>query len=128
MDKAGASPDAAVAAASYTALAYYFPAQAGTLGTTYTSYLAGLPAAGKNAGVAIGAAAADDIIALRTGDGRDASISTSYGQGPLTPGVWIFCAAPICPVGADALGRVHEAVHAQRVRPIRPGPAAPLTH
>ena len=82
VDKEGASPDAAVAAASYTALAYYFPAQAGTLGTTYTSYLAGLPAAGKNAGVAIGVAAAEDIIALRTGDGRDASIRLHTGRAP----------------------------------------------
>jgi len=94
VDTAGASPDAAVAAASYTALAHYFPAQAGTLGTTYTPYLAGLPGAGKDAGVAIGVAAANDIIALRTGDGRDAVISTPYGQGPLTPGVWIFAPPP----------------------------------
>lgn len=94
VDPAGASPDAAVAAASYTALAYYFPAQAGTLGTTYASYLAGLPAAGKSAGVAIGMAAANDIIAFRTGDGRGAVITTPYGQGPLTPGVWIFAPPP----------------------------------
>jgi hypothetical protein len=94
VNTAGASPDAAVAAASYTALAYYFPAQAGTLATTYMSYLAGLPATGKDAGVAVGVAAAQDIIALRTGDGRDAVISTPYGQGPLTPGVWIFAPPP----------------------------------
>jgi hypothetical protein len=94
VDTAGASPDAAVAAASFTALAYYFPAQAGTLATTYASYLAGLPAAGKDAGLATGVAAAQDIIALRTGDGRDAVISTPYGQGPLTPGVWIFAPPP----------------------------------
>ncbi|MDX6465519.1 MAG: hypothetical protein QOI27_559 [Gaiellaceae bacterium] len=91
---AGASPDAAVAAAAYTALAYYFPAQATTLTTTYTTYLAGLPAAGRDAGAAIGSAAAQDIIRLRTGDGRDAFISTPYGQGPLTPGVWTFAPPP----------------------------------
>src|SRR3954471_1453954 len=83
----GASSAAAVAAAAYTALTYYFPAQAASLTTMYTTYLAGLPAAGKDAGVGIGQAAANDIIALRTGDGRDATISTSYGQGPLTAGV-----------------------------------------
>src|SRR3954466_11573607 len=38
----GASVPAAVAAAAYTALAYYFPAQQTTLQTTYTAYLAGL--------------------------------------------------------------------------------------
>ncbi len=94
VDTAGASPDAAVAAASYTALAYYFPAQAGTLGTTYTTYLGGLPAAGRDAGAAIGVAAANDIIALRTGDGRNAVISTPYGQGPVTAGVWTFAPPP----------------------------------
>lgn len=90
----GAEAEAAVAAAAYTALVYYFPAQAATLTSTYTAYLAGLPAAGQGAGITIGQAAANDIIALRTGDVRDATISTPYGQGPLTPGVWIFAPPP----------------------------------
>jgi len=46
----GASIPAAVAAAAYTALAYYFPPQAATLQTTYTAYLAALPSAGQAAG------------------------------------------------------------------------------
>ena len=83
-----------MAAAAYTALAYYFPPQAATLLTTYTAYLAGLPSDGQAAGVAIGQAAANDIIAERTGDGRDAVISTPYGAGPLTAGVWIFAPPP----------------------------------
>jgi hypothetical protein len=90
----GASIPAAVAAAAYTALSYYFPPQAATLLTTYNAYLAGLPSAGQAAGVAIGLAAANDIIATRTGDGRDAVISTPYGAGPITPGVWIFAPPP----------------------------------
>jgi hypothetical protein len=90
----GASLPAAVAAAAYTALAYYFPAQQPSLQTTYTTYLAVLPADGQAAGVAIGQAAANDIIAARTGDGRDAVISTPYGAGPLTPGVWVFAPPP----------------------------------
>jgi hypothetical protein len=90
----GASLPAAVAAAAYTALAYYFPAQQASLQTTYMAYLAGLPADGQAAGVAIGQAAANDIIAERTGDGRDAVISTPYGAGPLTAGVWVFAPPP----------------------------------
>jgi hypothetical protein len=90
----GASQPAAVAAAAYTALAYYFPPQQPALLATYTAYLAGLPADGQAAGVAIGQAAANDIIAERTGDGRDAVISTPYGAGPLTPGVWVFAPPP----------------------------------
>jgi hypothetical protein len=90
----GASIPAAVAAAAYTALVYYFPPQAATLLTTYTAYLAGLPSAGQAAGVAIGQAAANDIIAARTGDGRDAVISTPYGAGPIMAGVWVFAPLP----------------------------------
>jgi hypothetical protein len=94
----GASPEAAVAAAAYNTLVY-FPAQAATLTATYQSYLAGLPVSGQAAGVLIGEAAASDIIALRTGDGRDATISTPYGQGPNPPtsdtaGIWIFAPPP----------------------------------
>ena len=90
----GASTPAAVAAAAYTALVNYFPDQTAALTATYNSYLGGLPVAGRAAGVAIGEAAAEDIIALRANDGRNAVISTPYGQGPLTPGVWIFAPPP----------------------------------
>jgi hypothetical protein len=90
----GASVPAGVAAAAYTALAYYFPAQQATLQATYTAYLAGLASAGQAAGVAIGQAAANDNIAERTGDGRDAVISTPYGAGALTAGVWVFAPPP----------------------------------
>ncbi len=94
VDPSGASPDAAVAAAAYTTLANYFPAQAATLTTTYNAYVAALPLAGKADGVAIGVAAANDMIAFRTGDGRDAVITTPYGQGPLAPGLWVFAPPP----------------------------------
>ena len=88
----GASPDAAVGAASYTVLAHYFPSA--SLTATYLSYIAGLPPAGRDAGVAIGTAAAEDMIAFRTGDGLGAAVSTPFGQGPLTAGVWIFAPPP----------------------------------
>ncbi len=94
VDTEDASTSAAVAAAAYTTLAYYFPAQAGTLSTTYSSYLAGLPPDGQAAGVEIGDAAAADIIAFRSGDGRDAAVTTPYGQGPLAPGLWVFAPPP----------------------------------
>ena len=94
VDLEGASAPAAAAAAAYTTLAYYFPAQAGTLSTTYSSYLAGLPPDGQAAGVAIGDAAAADMIAFRSGDGRDAAVATPFGQGPLAPGLWVFAPPP----------------------------------
>lgn len=82
-----ASSPAAAATAAYTALLYYFPAQAATLTTTYDAYMAALPAAGKARGAAIGAAAAWDIIHFRMNDGRDAPTAV-YGLGPLAAGSW----------------------------------------
>jgi hypothetical protein len=94
----GASPRAAVAAAAYTTLSYYFPAQAASLTATYTDYLnntlAALPAAAKQAGVAVGAAAAADLIAARWGDGRDAPVTTPFGVAPQPPGTWVFAPPP----------------------------------
>ena len=76
----GASSDAAVGAASYTILSHYFPSAA--LTATYLSYLAGLPPAGEAAGVAIGTAAAEDIIDFHeraTASARRSRLP--YGQG-----------------------------------------------
>ena len=94
----GASPRAAVAAAAYSTLVYFFPAQAASLTDTYTDYLnitlAALPAAAKQAGVAVGAAAAADLIATRWGDGRDAPVGTPFGVAPQPTGVWVFAPPP----------------------------------
>jgi hypothetical protein len=94
----GASPRAAVASAAYSTLVYFFPAQAAGLTSTYTDYLnntlSAIPAAAKQAGVAVGAAAAADLIASRWGDGRDAPISTPYGVAPQPVGTWVFAPAP----------------------------------
>jgi hypothetical protein len=85
---ADASPDAAVAAAAYTTLVYYFPAQAGALTATYDAYLAGLPDEGKADGIEVGRAAANDVINFRMNDGRNAPSDPNLGLGPLVPGVW----------------------------------------
>jgi hypothetical protein len=94
----GASPRAAVAAAAYTTLSYYFPAQAASLTATYTDYLnnnlAVLSAAAKQAGVAVGAAAAADLTASRWGDGRDAPVGTPFGVAPQPVGTWVFAPPP----------------------------------
>ena len=94
----GASTRAAAASAAYSTLVYFFPAQAATLTSKYTDYLnvtlSKIPAAAKQAGVAVGAAAAADLIASRWGDGRDAPIGTPYGAGTQPPGTWVFAPAP----------------------------------
>ncbi len=93
-DPTGASPEAAVVSAAYNTLVAYLGDPAGTLLAAYNASLAALPDGGKVAGVAVGKAASDDIVALRGGDGRNAVISTPYGAGPLTSGVWIFAPPP----------------------------------
>jgi hypothetical protein len=88
---AGTSAQAAVAAAAQTTLDNYLPDQAVTVDGEYNSYIAslgGLGAPGVSDGVALGQAAANDIIALRTGDGRNAATPTYGTIGPIIPGEW----------------------------------------
>jgi len=86
---AGASLDAAVISAAYNALVFYFPDQSVSLFTQYTAALS-LIADGqaKDDGVQVGKAAANAIIAMRTGDGRGVSVPYSFPSVP-TAGVWI---------------------------------------
>ena len=51
------------------------------------------PTAGQAAGLGVGKAAADDILAFRAGDGRNAA-TAAYGLGPMAPGLWIFAPPP----------------------------------
>jgi hypothetical protein len=82
-----ASPQAAVSAAAQTILDNYLPDQKTTVDAEYTAYIATL--SGNVAdGVALGQAAANDIIALRTGDGRNAATPTYGTIGPILPGQW----------------------------------------
>jgi hypothetical protein len=83
----GASVQAAVAAAAQTTLDYYLPDQAGTVDVEYGNYIGALTGDVSD-GVTVGQAAANDIIALRSGDGRNAA-TPSYGTiGPILPGQW----------------------------------------
>src|SRR5262245_48852016 len=87
----GTSAEAAIAAAAQTTLDNYLPDQPGTVDGEYTAYIAslgGLGAAGVSDGVALGQAAANDIIALRSGDGRGAATPVYGTIGPILPGQW----------------------------------------
>lgn len=83
----GASVQAAVAAAAQTTLDNYLPDQKPTVDAEYNAYLATLGGDVPD-GVAVGQAAANDIIALRTGDGRNAATPTYGTIGPIIPGQW----------------------------------------
>ena len=83
----GASVQAAVAAAARTVLDNYLPDQAANVDAEYNAYLATL-SGGVADGVAVGEAAANDLITLRAGDGLKAQ-TPAYGQiGPIIPGKW----------------------------------------
>jgi hypothetical protein len=87
---AGASADAAAAAAAYSVLKSYFPT-APNLDAAYAASLATIPdGSAKNGGIATGQAAAAQIVALRRADGAsppqfDLPASTEPGVWQLTP-------------------------------------------
>jgi len=85
----GTSPQAAVAAAARTTLDFYLPDRAAVVDAQYASYIASLGGgSGVADGEALGNAAAQDLIAFRSGDGLKAA-TPSYGQnGPILPGQW----------------------------------------
>jgi hypothetical protein len=83
----GASTQAAVAAAARTILDNYLPDQQAVVDAEYTAYIATLTGDVAD-GVAVGEAAAQDIIALRTGDGLNAATPSYGGNGPILPGQW----------------------------------------
>ena len=83
----GASVQAAVAAAARTTLDHYLPDQSQAVDAKYANYIATLTS-GVNDGVAVGEAAAADIIAFRAGDGLNAATPSYGGIGPILPGQW----------------------------------------
>jgi hypothetical protein len=91
---AGASLDAATAAAAYTVLKWLFPSQAADLTNTYNLYVSGLPAAGKADGIQVGTEVGDALIALRTDDGRNATVPYVFQYGP---GQYELTPTPACP-------------------------------
>ena len=83
----GASVQAAVAAAARTILDNYLPDRQTVVDPEYTAYIATL-SGGVSDGIAVGEAAAQDIIAFRTGDGLKAATPSYGGIGPILPGQW----------------------------------------
>jgi hypothetical protein len=102
---AGASAEAAVAAAAHRILVHYLPAQATTiLDPAYTASPATIAdGRAKLDGIAVGEQVADLVIAMRAGDGFRAAVTYTPPDPPV-PGAWIPT-APTPPVGTY-LGRM----------------------
>ncbi len=82
-----ASADAAVAQAARDVLVARVPGQAADVQNKYDAYMASIPAGpAKDAGKAVGAAAAAGMLAMRTGDHFDDTVP--YVQPPTGPGVF----------------------------------------
>ncbi len=79
---AGASADAAVAAAAHKALVYLYPAQKAALDALFATALATIPdGQAKIDGVALGEAVANQVIAARVNDGWNAFVTYDGGTG-----------------------------------------------
>jgi len=134
---------AAVATAAHDVLVEYFPASATNLNADLAASLAMVPNGKKEAaGVSIGAAAADRMIASRVGDGRnDASIV--YSKTP-APGIWqppasgmafpwigfvdpVVDVAPVALDGPDLLTSAAYATDYNEVRRVGGAISSPLT-
>ena len=98
-EKRSASVDAAVIEAAYRTLVNYFPAPrkpgSPDLDALYATSLAAIPESdAKAAGLAIGAAAANAVIASRAGDGRVTPIASTSTFPTLTPGPGVWRLTP----------------------------------
>jgi hypothetical protein len=85
---ASGSPEAAVAKAAHDILVSRFPSLTSSLNTTYHDYLTAHGLAETDEGVAVGAAAAADIIALRAHDGSFPSPPPPPFTGGTNIGEW----------------------------------------
>lgn len=97
---AGSSAEAAAAKAAHDVLVAYFPAAAASLDAALASSLAGIPdGTSKDDGVAVGAAAAAELVALRAADGS--SPPAFYQPTSTEPGEWQT--TPTCPAAGGIL-------------------------
>src|SRR5262245_49014680 len=97
---AGASPEAATAAAAYTMLLALYPNQKSFLDSKYQMYVGNLPAGfARDRGETVGTEVANLFIAARKDDGRNADVPYVFGSGPgvyqVTPGA---PAPPVTPL------------------------------
>ncbi|HRF73519.1 MAG TPA: Ig-like domain-containing protein, partial [Accumulibacter sp.] len=83
---AGASLEAAIAAAAERLLSYLYPAQQANFAAAFAAALGGIAdGATKTDAIALGRSIADDVIALRRGDGFDDFVDFNGGT---LPGQW----------------------------------------
>jgi hypothetical protein len=121
----GTSAQAAAVAAAHKVLVTYTPSAQASLDAAYAASLAQLPdGASKTDGVEFGTRVADDLIALRANDGRNAPI---FFTQPPAPGVWRPTAPGFAPMIDPWLGAVTPLLVRSGAQFGDPGPPPALT-
>ena len=120
-----ASLDAAVATAAHDVLVWLYPPQQLQLDQELSASLALVPGgAAKAGGITLGALAAAAMVALRTGDGRDDSITYTPGSGP---GAWVPTPPSFLPAQTPWVAYMKKMFTMTSVSQFRPGPPPALT-
>ena len=117
-----ASAHAAAIEAGYRVLIAEFPAQQTALDATYAALLGQVPdGTAKDNGRAAGAAVAQQLLAMRAGDGRNANVVHTPGSGP---GVWVATPPAFLPANTAFLARVtpFTMISPSQFRPSGPTP------
>jgi hypothetical protein len=125
-----ASIEAAVIAAAYNTLVDYL-GRTSTLDSQYAASIAALPDDRNTArGIAVGEAAAADIVALRANDGRNAASPTPNVGTPTNPvqaGVWVWPAPPSLQIDQTPWMAVMQPFMLESTSQFRAPPPNPLT-
>jgi hypothetical protein len=96
------------------------------LAAQYQAAIPAGPTTSQAAGLAVGKAAADDILAFRAADGRNAA-TAAYGLGPLAPGLWIFAPPPSAQSAATPWLGFMQPFMLRSAAQFHPGPPPALT-
>jgi len=121
----GASDQAAAVAAAHEILVTYSPYAQSNLDTAYAASLARISdGQAKTDGIAYGTLAADNLIALRANDGRNAPILFTQ---PPAPGVWRPTPPAFLPMFVPWMGAVTPLLVRSGAQFGEPGPPPALT-
>jgi hypothetical protein len=122
---AGASDEAAAVAAAHRVLVNYFPAQQANLDAALSKSLNAIaaPDQAKADGIATGEASAAVLIAQRIGDGLEANVTYTPGNGP---GIWLPTPPGFLPALTPWLGQMRPFTMKNAAEFLPDGPT-PLT-
>ncbi|MGZ4330339.1 MAG: vanadium-dependent haloperoxidase [Solirubrobacteraceae bacterium] len=119
------SAQAAAVAAAHKVLVTYSPYAQATLDAAYAAALAQIPdGKAKTRGIAFGTLAADNLIAMRANDGRNAPVLFTQ---PPAPGVWRPTPPALLPMAVPWMGSVTPLLVRSGAQFGEPGPPPALT-